>query len=132
MFEAVGVYPIIYRSPGNDTSDDIFEAVTLPLMNGYNIGNDWNAPGSGGVSIESRINGITNNAEDGNIILIHDNVYNAEALETALPNIAAKGIKIVSVSELIRLRGYVVPAMRQYKAFRKDGWEIVAQHSSLD
>ncbi len=132
VFEAVGVYPIIYRSPGNDTSDDIFEAVTLPLMNGYNIGNDWNAPGSGGVSIESRINGITNNAEDGNIILIHDNVYNAEALETALPNIAAKGIKIVSVSELIRLRGYVVPAMRQYKAFRKDGWEIVAQHSSLD
>lgn len=132
VYEAVGVYPSLYRSPGNAASDEIFEVIPLPMMNGYNIGSDWNAPDAGGTSMEGRINGITDNAEDGNIILIHDNVYNVEALETALPNIAAKGIKIVSVSELIRLRGYVAQAMRQYKAFGKDGPEIVAQHSSLD
>ncbi|MBR0277070.1 MAG: polysaccharide deacetylase family protein, partial [Clostridia bacterium] len=131
IFEATGTYPVVYRSPGNDHSDAVFEAVTLPLMNGYNIGSDWNGPDAGGPSVESRINSITKNAEDGNIILIHDNVWNAEALETALPNIAAKGLKVVTVSELIRLRGYEVPAMRQYRAFWKSGWEIFAQHSSL-
>ncbi|GEM_PF-1989103 len=131
VFEAVGVYPTVLRSPGNDNADYVFEATPLPLMNGYNIGVDWNAPNAGGTDVENRISKITSNAEDGRIILMHDNIYGAEALETALPNIAKKGLKVVSVSELIKLRGYVVPNMRQYRAFYKTGPEIFAQHSSL-
>ena len=66
---------------------------------------------------EERVNAIMANIVDGRIILTHDVDANAEAYSITIPRIYEMGYKIVTISELIKLRGYSAPAGSSYWEF---------------
>ncbi len=102
VYAAVGVYPKVFRAPGLNVSQTMYDTIPLPFMGG-NLGiPDWDES----VGLEDRINALRNNIEDGRIVLIHDVALNAEALEIVLPEIIDQGFKVVTVTELYTLRGY--------------------------
>lgn len=64
---------------------------------------DWNNPG-----IEKIANTILSQIENGDIILLHDNVYHdeshtVEALKIVLPELKKRNYRFVTISELIKL-----------------------------
>ena len=97
-------------------SETSYSAIPVPVLNGHNIGTDWEAE----YSYESRLAAFRRAAGDGHIILMHDKDENVPMLEVAIPELIAQGYKIVTATELYTLRGYSLPkyAQVQYKEFK--------------
>lgn len=117
VYAATGVYPKVFRAPGNQVSETMYQTIPLPIFNGYLGVSDWEDEST--VGVQARINALRNNIVDGRIILIHDVMPNAEALDTVLPEMIAQGYKIVTISELYTLRGYKPSAGHMYGNFDK-------------
>lgn len=117
VYEATGIYPKVFRAPGLQVSNTVYETIPLPLFGGYSSSSDW----SEAVLLDERIDNIKSNVADGRIVLLHDAALNAEALEATLPSFIEEGYTFVTVSELYKLRGYnpTSSAKIQYSKFDK-------------
>jgi peptidoglycan/xylan/chitin deacetylase (PgdA/CDA1 family) len=69
--------------------------------------------------VERIVNYILNNAQDGNIILMHDSyATSVEAVKIALPQLYARGVQVVSVSKLAELKGKTLEVGKAYRSMK--------------
>ena len=119
VYDATGVYPKVFRAPGLSTSEVMYQTIPVPLFGGSLGISDWESAEK--VGLESRISAMLSAMVDGRVILIHDVEINAQALDTVLPKYREKGFAVVTISDLIKLRGYAAPpnVNYQYTSFPK-------------
>ncbi|MGN0165727.1 MAG: polysaccharide deacetylase family protein [Lachnospiraceae bacterium] len=87
-----------FRPPYIAVNEEMARDVKYPLICGIGC-NDWDE----NVSVESRIRQVISNAEEGQIILLHDSDYNVntwEALKTIIPELLKREYEFVTVHEL--------------------------------
>lgn len=98
-----GRTPLLFRAPYLDADETTHKVVPQIFIGGVGPA-DWNKD----VTIEERIAGYLQAAEDGAIFLMHDfegNGATAEALKVILPRLAAEGYGFVTVAELFGVKG---------------------------
>ncbi len=103
ILEICGEAPKFFRPPYIDLSQDLFNTVDLTFICGAGC-EDWEPR----VSAEERVRRILENAEDGQIVLLHDmegNVNTLEALKTVIPELKRRGFDFVTVPQLFRETG---------------------------
>ena len=96
-----GEAPTIMRAPGGSYNDRVKGAVGMPLIQWSVDTLDWKNRNASSV-----ISSVKNNTRDGSIILMHD-LYGstADATETIVPWLISQGYQLVTVSELMDLKG---------------------------
>lgn len=95
--------PRYFRPPYMDADEVTHNVVPQIFIGGY-CPSDWDA----NVSVEERIKGLLENAEDGLIFILHDfkdNNSTAEALAVVIPALQKQGYALVSVGELFAIKG---------------------------
>ena len=101
--EYVGEKPKFFRPPYIAVSSEMYKATDLPFICGKGC-NDWEES----VSAKERADRVLAQAEDGDIILLHDSEFNdktVEALDTIIPALRERGFSFVTVSELFAAKG---------------------------
>lgn len=98
-----------FRPPGGYLNDTV---INLAKQHGYTVvlwswhqdTRDWSSPG-----VTKIVNKVLNNARNGDIILMHDQVRGSNqtvrALEKILPELKRRGFRMVTVSELMNRKG---------------------------
>lgn len=106
LVKLTGKKPKLFRPPYGSYNKDILEEIAKTYD--YKIvlwttvdAKDWQNPGANKIA-----DIITNNAKNGDIILLHDYATDntVEALEILIPKMIDKGYKFVTVSELINIK----------------------------
>ncbi len=103
IMEITGVAPAFFRPPYIAINQTLFDNVDLTFICGAGC-EDWEPS----VSAGERIERILKNAEDGQIVLLHDmpgNVNTVEALKAVIPELKARGFSFVTVPQLFREAG---------------------------
>lgn len=101
--EVTGDEPQFLRPPFIDVDDRVRSLITLPLICGQGC-NDWELE----VSAEYRAKTIIENAQSGQIVLLHDmdnNVNTVEALKTIIPTLLEQGYELVNIRDLFKNMG---------------------------
>ena len=103
-----GKAPTIVRAPGGSVNSRVKSVVGYPLVNWSVDTLDWKNSG-GVVSI------VKNNVRDGSIVLMHD-LYGstASATEVLVPWLVSEGYQLVTVTELMELKGIYMEAGEFY------------------
>lgn len=105
VFAATGQKPALFRPPGGYYNERIVELskrhhLQMILWSWHQDTKDWASPG-----VNKIVRKVLNNARNGDIILMHDSVYNStqtiEALKIILPELKSRGYSFVTVSELL-------------------------------
>lgn len=105
VFKATGIRPVLFRPPGGYYNEGIVElskssSLQMILWSWHQDTKDWAAPG-----VSAIVRKVLGNARNGDIILMHDYVYNStqtvEALKEILPELKKRGYSFVTVSELL-------------------------------
>lgn len=96
-----GESPKIVRAPGGSVNSTVKNNVKYPLFNWSVDTLDWKNRNSSSV-----VSNIKNNVRDGSIILMHD-LYTStgDASEEIIPWLVNKGYQLVTVSELMAVKG---------------------------
>jgi peptidoglycan/xylan/chitin deacetylase (PgdA/CDA1 family) len=96
-----GKAPEIMRAPGGSFNSRVKNNVGMPLIQWSVDTLDWKSRNANSV-----IASVKNNAKDGSIILMHD-LYGstAEATKTIVPWLVNEGYQLVTVTELMQLKG---------------------------
>ena len=105
-----GKAPTLVRAPGGSINSTVKSAVKYPLIQ-WNVDTlDWKYRDA-----DSVINAVKSNTRDGSIILMHD-LYEstAEATKTIVPWLKSQGYQMVTVTELLQIRGYDLKAGQVY------------------
>lgn len=105
-----GKSPVLVRAPGGSVNAKVKNAVDYPLI-GWSVDTlDWK--NSSGVVSE-----VKRSVKDGSIVLMHD-LYGttASAVETLVPWLVNQGYQLVTVSELMQLKGVDLQAGKVYSA----------------
>ena len=92
-----------FRPPYIAVNQTMFDSIDLPFINGKGC-NDWEDK----VSAEQRVEKVLAQAEDGAIILLHDQAANfqtVQALETLIPELQKQGYELVTLTELFYAKG---------------------------
>lgn len=99
--QITGKSPVLMRAPGGSFNSRVKSEVGMPLIQWSVDTLDWKSRNASSV-----ISVVKNNACDGSIILMHD-LYGstAEATETIVPWLISEGYQLVTVSELMQLKG---------------------------
>ena len=116
IFKVTGKNPSLFRFPSGDYSETAVKTVRSDNLQAiqWNVDSlDWQ-----GLSKEEIIRRVVPSAENGSIILFHNDVKNTpEALDEVLSELSNKGYSFVTVSQLIYQKPYRIDAAgRQYKA----------------
>lgn len=108
--KASGEYPTAFRCPGGTITDTIRKYAGTPIYYWSVDTQDWKLKNA-----KKIYENIMQNTEDGDIILMHD-IYETtiDAVEMALPKLAAKGFQFVTVSELMEAKGIRTENGKQY------------------
>lgn len=103
-----GKKPTLVRAPGGSVNSRVESVVNYPIINWSVDTLDWKNS-SGVVSIVKR------NVKDGSIVLMHD-LYNstASATETIVPWLVSQGYQLVTVTELMEIKGIDMQAGNVY------------------
>ena len=99
----IGCVPRFFRPPYISYNQLMFDTIDKPFICGRGV-DDWDKS----VTVEQRISGLLEKAEDGGIILLHDqddNYATVETLETVLPKLKEDGYRFVTVSGLFKIKG---------------------------
>ncbi|MED0679854.1 polysaccharide deacetylase family protein [Aneurinibacillus thermoaerophilus] len=100
-----GDYPIFFRPPGGVQNTVVRDAAKkknhiIVIWSKHQDTKDWSNPG-----IEKMVKQVTQHAQPGQIVLMHDSGFNrtqtVKALEKILAILSKKGYKFVTVSELL-------------------------------
>ncbi len=96
-----GKTPEIARAPGGSFNSRVKETVGMPLIQWSVDTLDWKHRNANSV-----ISSVKSSTRDGSIILMHD-LYTstAEATETIVPWLISEGYQLVTVTELMQLKG---------------------------
>ncbi|MCQ6558574.1 polysaccharide deacetylase family protein [Paenibacillus mendelii] len=106
IFQATGLKSSLFRPPGGTYDDRIVQVSNrmglMPVMwSWHQDTRDWSRPG-----IRKIVDKVLQNARNGDIVLFHDHVQGKSqtipALEIILPELKARGFRLVTVSELIK------------------------------
>lgn len=103
IIKAIGKKPTLFRPPYIAYDDRMFENIEHTFICGVGC-DDWDAK----VSVEKRIDVITNSVKDGDIILLHDmkgNYATVTALESIIPILKEKGFEFVTTAKLFEIKG---------------------------
>ncbi len=105
-----GVTPKIVRTPGGSVNSKVKANVKYPIISWSVDTLDWQSRNSASVVKE-----IKANVKDGSIVLMHD-LYGstADATEVIVPWLIDNGYEIVTVSELMQLKGVKMKAGTVY------------------
>lgn len=101
--DITGITPRFFRPPYIAVNDTMFENIDKPFISGVGC-NDWDESVTAGTIAER----VLANAEDGQIVLLHDmqgNDRTVEALDTIIPGLLEQGYELVTVSELFHAKG---------------------------
>ncbi|SEO32434.1 polysaccharide deacetylase family protein [Paenibacillus sp. OV219] len=105
LIELTGRKPQLFRPPGGYYNEQTVEIAkrlgyTTVLWSWHQDTEDWRSPGIGFI-----VRKVLNNARSGDIVLLHDyvtgNIHTVKALRVILPELAERGFRFVTVSELI-------------------------------
>ena len=113
-----GTKPAYFRAPYIDVDERMYQLIDMPFICGEGC-NDWDA----NVSLKERIEKTIEQAEDGQIILMHDfdgNDATAEALDVIIPTLQSRGYQFVTVGELFRKKGIAPQKGKLYSNVLKD------------
>ena len=96
-----GKAPEIARAPGGSFNNRVKETVDMPLIQWSVDTLDWKHRNANSV-----ISSVKSSTRDGSIILMHD-LYTstAQATETIVPWLISEGYQLVTVTELMQLKG---------------------------
>ncbi len=96
-----GVTPTLVRTPGGAVNSTVRRAVNYPIISWSVDTLDWKSRNANSV-----VNEIKGNVKDGSIVLMHD-LYGstATATEQIVPWLIANDYQIVTVTELMQLKG---------------------------
>lgn len=102
------------RPPYGNANEKVKSRIGVPLINWSIDTNDWLYKDSDYV-----YNHILENAEDGDIILMHD-IYpeTLEAVKKVLPVLRERGFKVTTVSELASEKGRTLEAGKIYRSLK--------------
>lgn len=104
---AIGVRPVLLRAPSGDYSNDTIHAadhLSMKTIQWSVDSLDWQ-----GLEVDEIVTRVTGAAENGSIILFHNDVKNTpKALEKILAALTQKGYSFVTVSELIYADNYKI------------------------
>ena len=98
-----GRTPEFFRPPFIRVSQDMYDNIDLTFICGAGC-EDWVPE----VSAQTRIERVLANAEDGQIVLLHDmewNVNTVEALKTIVPELKKRGYRFVTCAQLFAEAG---------------------------
>ena len=112
IIEITGKPPKFFRPPFIAVSPTLFENVDLTFISGIGC-EDWLAE----TSARYRIDKVLANAEDGQIVLLHDsdwNVNTVEALKTIIPELKKRGFRFVTCAQLFEEAGVTPVPGRLY------------------
>ncbi|CAH1208997.1 Peptidoglycan-N-acetylglucosamine deacetylase [Paenibacillus plantiphilus] len=106
IYKATGRKSVLFRPPGGKYDETIIKVSNgmglVPVMwSWHQDTQDWRRPG-----VQHILNKVLRNARNGDIVLFHDHVQGKSqtirALELILPELHARGFRMVTVSELIK------------------------------
>lgn len=105
-----GESPVLVRAPGGSTNSRVLGAVKYPFISWSVDTLDWKSRNANSV-----VSVIKNNVKDGSIILMHD-LYSstASASETVIPWLIKQGYQIVTVSEMMAVKGKTLSPGKVY------------------
>ena len=111
--QACGVVPEVMRPPGGAWSDaalEVLRDMRLPAVFWNVDPRDWETRDA-----RSTVEHVLDRAADGRIVIVHD-LYGqtADAVEVIVPELVSRGFDMVTVSELARGRGGMLPGERYY------------------
>lgn len=96
LYALTGEYPTYIRPPYGGYNDLVKEYAYAPLINWDMDSKDWSFRDA-----DKIVEHVLKEAEDGNIVLMHDiHWFTVAAVERILPELAARGYQFVTVSEL--------------------------------
>ncbi|MBR2222941.1 MAG: polysaccharide deacetylase family protein, partial [Christensenellaceae bacterium] len=99
--DAIGIRTSLLRPPGGSTNEETLKAIKYPVIKWDVDTRDWESRDADAV-----VEQIKANVQDGSIVLMHD-LYKstAEAVEKILPWLIEQGYQVVTVSELMQIKG---------------------------
>ena len=104
----------LVRPPYGAYNENVLKNISYPLIT-WNIDtNDWRYH-----DVSYIVEHIMSNASDGSIILMHDAYETSlEALKVVLPKLYAKGYQVVTVSDLVAIKGAKLENNHVYSYFK--------------
>lgn len=108
--KVTGISPVVVRTPGGAVNSTVKSTIPYPLFNWSVDTLDWKYRNADSVASK-----IKNNVRDGSIVLMHD-LYGstATATEEVVPWLVKKGYQLVTVSELMAVKGIDAKAGNLY------------------
>jgi Polysaccharide deacetylase. len=103
IYDMVKTTPKFFRPPYIAVSKTMYETIDMPFIQGKGC-TDWDDS----ISAQDRAKAILDNAEDGDIILLHDfsgNTNTVIALDDIIQGLLDDGYAFVTVSRLFELKG---------------------------
>lgn len=116
-----GLKSFLIRPPYLGVNDKVKAAIKVPLISCGVDSKDWDSKNGGTLAkvLENIRKADTNKSLENSVILMHENyTFTAQAVETLVPELKAKGYEIVSVSELAYLKGITLQAGYVYNYIR--------------
>ncbi len=114
----VGVRPAFFRPPYIAVNEVMYQNIDLPFICGAGC-NDWESE----VTASQRAEMVIKNAEDGQIVLLHDfegNDSTVAALDVIIPALKEQGYRFVTVPELFKAKNITPERNKLYTNVLKD------------
>lgn len=110
---ATGFQATVMRPPGGSFNDSVKAAIDHPLIIWSIDTRDWATK-----SEDQTYQVVMDNAQDGSVVLMHDiHEWSVKAAIRMIPDLIAKGFKLVTVSELAEAKGKTLQSGNAYYYF---------------
>ncbi len=110
---ATGFEATVMRPPGGSFNDSVKAAIAHPLIIWSIDTRDWATK-----SEDQTYQVVMDNAQDGSVVLMHDiHEWSVKAAIRIIPDLIAKGFKLVTVSELAEAKGKTLQSGNAYYYF---------------
>ena len=110
---ATGFEATVMRPPGGSFNDSVKAAIDHPLIIWSIDTRDWATK-----SEDQTYQVVKDNAQDGSVVLMHDiHEWSVKAAIRMIPDLIAKGFKLVTVSELAEAKGKTLQSGNAYYYF---------------
>ena len=107
---ATGFEATVMRPPGGSFNDSVKAAIDHPLIIWSIETRDWATK-----SEDQTYQVVMDNAQDGSVVLMHDiHEWSVKAAIRMIPDLIAKGFKLVTVSELAEAKGKALQSGNAY------------------
>ena len=115
--DACGHYPSVMRPPYGAVDETVAASVGLPMII-WNVDTlDWST-----LNADATIDNVLTNADDGDIILMHDiHSSSVDAAVYLIPELVSRGYQLVTVTEMAQARGIFMENGVSYTDFNREG-----------